>query len=144
MRKFTPNALEKFNWNATRNLTRYIGVTTFIAMTLMIDCHNFFLKSLLWVPADHWLVLVRVFTWGLHAGVCSKEWFEFISNPNCKRVGPFAWLAFYVCAIELLIILKFAPGEFVAPMPAWIFVMWAAVLALWLCGLAIATKNQIS
>ena len=88
-------------------MERYIGVSVFVFICLLIDCNNFFLKFLVWVPPDHDILKVRVILWGWAAVATSKEWYEYVSNPHCHRLGPFAWLTFYVSLIELSAIFKF-------------------------------------
>jgi phosphatidylserine synthase 2 len=87
-----------------------LGVTVFVVTCLLIDCNNFFLKALLWVPPEHDILAVRVIMWGWVAIATSKEWYEYVSNPNCRRLGPFAWLTFYTSLIELSAVIKFADG----------------------------------
>jgi phosphatidylserine synthase 2 len=87
-------------------------MTVFIVICLLIDCNNFFYKFLVWVPPDHDLLKVRIFLWGFAAIATSKEWYEYVSNPVCHRLGPFVWLTFYTCAIESLSVYKFRGSEF--------------------------------
>lgn len=133
--KLRPAALERYEWAALQNLTRYIGVSTFCVTVLVIDCNNFFLKYLAWIPADHDLVKVRTILWGFFALATSKEWYEYVSNPNCHRLGPFAWMTFYVSAIELSSVYKFRGNEFVNPFPWWIYTMWAFIGSVFAIGL---------
>jgi len=63
------------------NLNRYLGATLFCLTNLVVDCNNFFYKFLVWVPADHTLLKVRIFIWGFCAIATSKEWYEYVSNP---------------------------------------------------------------
>jgi hypothetical protein len=53
---------------------------------------NFFLKFILWVPADHKILGVCVFIWAFGSIAFAKENYEFISNKYCKRVGPYVWV----------------------------------------------------
>ena len=110
--KLLPASLERYEWSAFQNLTKYVGVATFCVMTLVIDCNNFFYKYLAWIPAEHLLVKYRVILWGFVAIATSKEWYEYVSNPHCHRLGPFVWLAFYTSTIELLSVYKFRGKEF--------------------------------
>jgi len=105
--KFRPAALEQYEWSALQDLNRYIGVSVFVSTCLLIDCNNFFYKFLVWIPPNHDLLKYRVTLWGFVAIATSKEWYEYVSNPHCHRLGPFAWLTFYVCLIELSSIYKF-------------------------------------
>jgi phosphatidylserine synthase 2 len=113
----------------------------FIITTLVIDCNNFFYKYLAWIPAEHQLVKYRVVLWGLVAVATSKEWYEYVSNPQCHRPGPFVWLSFYVSAIELSSIYKFRGNEFQNPFPWWINLMWTVLAAIFLLGLLKSYKN---
>lgn len=80
----------------------------FVVICLLIDCNNFFYKFLVWIPPNHDLLKYRLMLWGFVAIATSKEWYEYVSNPCCKRLGPFAWLTFYVSLIELSSVYKFA------------------------------------
>jgi phosphatidylserine synthase 2 len=105
--KMMPASLQTYEWSGLQDVTHYMGVTVFCCMTLAVDCNNFFLKYLAWIPADHNIVAGRVILWGLVAIADSKEWYEYVTNPNMHRPGPFVWLGFYVCAIELSCVYKF-------------------------------------
>ncbi len=98
---------ERYQWSHLNSVTNYLGVTAFILINLTVDLNNFFYKFLIWVPASHTLLKVRIFIWGFAAMATSKEWYEYISNPNSNRLGPFAWVSIYVAFIELSGVMKF-------------------------------------
>ena len=131
----SPYVFEQYNWSGLANLQRYLGMTVFVIICLLIDCNNFFYKYLIWVPPNHVLLKYRIFLWGFAAVATSKEWYEFVSDPNNHRLGPFAWLSFYVSLIELSGIVKFAGTEFNTPLPTWIYYMWSVIFGFWLLGL---------
>lgn len=79
--------------------------------------------------------------WGFAAIATSKEWYEYVSNPHCHRLGAFAWMTYYVCAIELSTIYKFRGNEFVNPFPWWINTLWVIILFIYLAGFYKAFKN---
>ena len=109
---------------------------------LLIDCNNFFLKYVLWVPAEHDILKYRVFFWGLWSLATSKEWYEFISNPFCHRLGPFAWLTFYTCGVETFTVIKCSEGQFTEPFPWYVKVIWACIVVLMIWLISIAYLNQ--
>ena len=113
-------------------------MTVFIVICLLIDCNNFFYKFLVWVPPDHDLLKVRIFLWGFAAIATSKEWYEYVSNDHCHRLGPYAWLTFYVSLIELSSVIKFQTNEFVEPFPVWVKTGWAVIGAVYFAGLYVA------
>ena len=136
--KLRPTVFERFEWAGLASLERFFGLTGFVVIVLLIDCNNFFLKFVLWVPAEHDLLKYRVFLWGLASIATAKEWYEYVSNKYCHRLGPFAWLAFYTSAVEFLTVVKCAEGQFTAPFPWYVKVMWSilSVSYLWLCYIA--------
>ena len=136
--KLRPTVFERFEWAGLASLQRFLGVTVFVVTVLLIDCNNFFLKYVLWVPAEHDLLKYRVFLWGLASIATAKEWYEYVSNQYCHRLGPFAWLAFYTSTVELLTVIKCAEGQFTAPFPWYVKVIWCFLTAsfLWLCYIA--------
>lgn len=110
---------------------------------LLIDCNNFFYKYLVWIPPNHDLLKYRILLWGWVAVATSKEWYEYVSNPNCKRLGPFAWLTFYVSLIELSSIYKFAleTKAFKELLPNWIWYCWSVIGVVYYWGLYVAFRN---
>jgi len=126
-----------------QNLQRFFGFVAFISLVLIIDCNNFFLKFVLWVPAEHDLLKFRVALWGICSLATSKEWYEYISNEYCHRLGPFAWLCFYTAAIEVLTVIKCSQGQFTEPFPWYVKVIWAciSVLLIWLFAIAFANSR---
>jgi hypothetical protein len=105
---------------------------------------NFFLKYILWVPASHNILAVRVFMWAFGSIACAKEYYEFISNKYCKRVGPYVWINSLALGVELSIVIKFGSTMFTAPFPWYVQVMWASISLLILIGYGIAFINQKS
>lgn len=116
-------------------------MTAFVLFVLIIDCNNFFLKFVLWVPPEHDLMIVRVVLWGLCSLATAKEWFEYISNEYCHRLGPFAWLTMYTCGVETLTVIKCSQGQFTAPFPWYVKVIWVCVALGFLLLSSIAYRN---
>lgn len=98
----------------------------------------------MWVAPEHGLLSFRITLWGFHAVATSKEWYEYITNPMCNKLGPFAWLAWYTTLIELSGWIKFSydPDEFTTPLPLWCYVFWSSLFVVWLFGLAKAFANE--
>jgi|LauGreDrversion4_2_1035121.scaffolds.fasta_scaffold247859_2 hypothetical protein len=103
---------------------------------------NFFLKYILWVPADHKILGVRVFMWAFGSIACAKEYYEFISNKYCKRVGPYVWVNSLALGVEFSIVIKFGSTMFKTPFPWYVQAMWAFISVLILIGYGIAFINE--
>jgi Phosphatidyl serine synthase len=115
--KFKPNVWTRYDWSIFGSVKRYNQILFFCVFCLGIDCMNFFLKFILWVPADHKILAVRVFMWAFGSIACAKEYYEFISNKYCKRVGPYVWVNSLSLGVELSIVIKFGSTMFTSPFP---------------------------
>ena len=136
-----PDMLEYYEWSGLKDLNRLAGITAFVLVCLACDCNNFFLKYILWVPPDHDLLKFRVTMIGLCAIPTSKEWYEFISNEHCHRLGPFAWCMIFLSMVETLTVIKFSRSMFVEPFPMYVKVMWSILGAGYAFLIAIAWNN---
>jgi len=132
--KMKPEVFVKYEWNMFQSLTRYSQVIFYIWFILSVDAMNFFLKFCLWVSAESDLLLGRVLIWGFAAIATSREFYEFIDDPNCKRVGPFFWTSTYVVLIEYSIVFKFSQGLFVEPFPWYSTMIICVYISLILLG----------
>lgn len=109
---------------------------------LSVDCNNFFLKFILWIPPDHDVLKVRLFVWAFAAIASTKEYYEYLTNKYCYRVGPFVWLTTFVLFLEFSISFKFGRLMFHEPFPWYVQLMWAVIGVLVLIGGIVAYKNQ--
>ena len=129
-RKFKPNVWTKYDWSVFASLTRYNQSLFYCFVCLGIDCMNFFLKYILWVPANHNLLLGRLCVWAVTCIASSKEYYEYVSNPHCKRVGPFVWIMCFTLGVEFSIAIKFGAQMFTQPFPWYVQALWTAIFSL--------------
>lgn len=125
------------------NLKRYCTVWFYIAFVLSVDSMNFFMKYVLCIGAESDLLKARVAIWGFTAIVTSKEFFEYLDDPNCRRVGPFFWLSTYTIMIEYGIWFKFSKGlvELEEPFPWYVILIFIGYSTMVLGGAIIAYNN---
>ena len=110
---------------------------------LSVDCNNFFLKYILWVPPEHWILKVRLAIWAFSAIGATKEFYEYISNEYCYKFGPFLWLTVMTILVEFSIIVKFGSRLFVNSFPVYVKVIWSIIGAFLIAGAIYAYSNQI-
>jgi len=126
--QFTPASWIKVRWDKTGNLQRFFGIHVLLILLQLEELNAFFLKHLLWVepkcPLNHFRLAIFTFL-GLPA---IRQVYIYMTDDQCKRLGSFAVLTCSLLTTELLIILKFAPGEFPKPMPDNVF--YALVIGL--------------
>jgi len=96
-------------------------------LTSVVELNCFFLKFVLWHPPPHYLVIGRLFLWFFIGLPATREYYEFVSNPQCKKVGTMAWLAGAITGVEALLWIKCSPGQFphVTSHPTLIVVSWS-------------------
>ena len=142
MNKFKPNVWTRYDWSLFSSLKRYNQILFYCVLCLGIDCMNFFLKFILWVPADHKILSIRLFIMACTSLAASKEYYEFISNKHCKRVGPFFWMGVFCLSVEFSVTLKFGQSLFVEPFPWYVKLMWSILGSLILAGGVFSYYNQ--
>jgi len=143
MDKLRPDVLTTYNWKMFENITRYSQVMFYIWFILSVDSLNFFMKYVLWVPAESDILKIRVAIWAFSAIITSKEFFEYLDDPNCKRVGPFFWLSTFTVLIEYGIWFKFSRGMFDAPFPWYVVLIWTVYFSLVIAGGLYALNNGL-
>ena len=139
--KFQPEVFSTYDWEMFGSLKRYTQVIFYVWFVLSVDSMNFFMKYVLWIPADSDILKLRVAIWAFSAVITSKEYFEYIDDPNCKRVGPFIWLSTFTIAIEYGVWFKFSRGLFDAPFPWYVKLIFITYGSLVLLGALYAAKN---
>ncbi|KAJ2313163.1 hypothetical protein IWW52_004642, partial [Coemansia sp. RSA 2704] len=127
--QFTPHSWTVYRWAPTRRFKSFAGFVLFAVLIMLAELNVFYLKSLLWVPPEHPLVTARLALLFLFALPSAREYYEYYSNPGCKRMGAHCWVLIATLLTELLIIVKFARGEFTEPFPRVVVVFWALVAA---------------
>lgn len=124
---FHPNTWSHYNWRMFESLPNFLGVIWLIVVNSVTDSNNFFLKYVLWIPANHWTLMARVLLMGFLALASIKEYYLFITNKEYRRFSSSMWLTNFIFLAELGIWLKFAPQVFTAPFPEHVVVVWALV-----------------
>ncbi len=127
---FTPNYWVRHEWDIFSSTKRFYSVLWFCVFMLLVDLSHFFSKYILWLPVDHYLLAIRINLWGLLGIVCAREYYEYITNETCKRIGINAWLAHLILFVELSICYKFSEGLFTAPFPWYVVYFWTFVFLL--------------
>lgn len=129
-RYFTPNYFVKHDWKVFSSFKRFYSFLWFIFFMNMVDLSNFFGKFVLWIPATHFILFIRVNIWAFLAIISTREYYEYITNKSCKRLGPFIWLSHLILFIEWSIIYKFSEGFFNEEFPGYVIYFWLIVFII--------------
>ena len=127
--QFTPYSWVKFEWRPASNLRRWLAVlgiiftvrrscfywfssaysplqfrhVTFFNILshqfLLAELNTFYLKCVLWMPPEHYLVLLRLVFFVNVGGVAMREIYDFMEDP---WVAELSWLAENVLGVVLI------------------------------------------
>ncbi|MBN3290161.1 PTSS2 synthase, partial [Polypterus senegalus] len=123
--QFTPYSWVKFEWKPASNLRRWLAVCGIIFVFLLAELNTFYLKFVLWMPPEHYLVLLRLVFFVNVGGVAMKEIYDFMDDPKFhKKLGQQAWLVAAITATEFLIVVKYDPHTITLPLPFYITQCW--------------------
>ncbi|KAJ2159845.1 hypothetical protein GGF46_002736 [Coemansia sp. RSA 552] len=125
--QFTPRSWTVYQWSPTHGFKRFAGFVLFIVLIMLAEVNVFYLKFLLWIPPEHPLVIARLSLLFLFSLPSAREYYEYYSNPRCKRMGAHCWLLITTLLTELLIVVKFGRGEFAEPFPRPVIAFWSLV-----------------
>jgi len=126
----TPNEVEVFDWDIFSSTWRFTSVLWFCATVMLTDLSHFFLKTILHLPNTHWILAFRIFMWGFLCIMATREYYEYITNLNCKKLGQFIWISQCILFVEWLIIFKFEGGMFKNNFPIEVKYSWTAALII--------------
>eukprot|EP00761_Pharyngomonas_kirbyi_P003605 gb/GECH01003609.1/.p1 GENE.gb/GECH01003609.1/~~gb/GECH01003609.1/.p1 ORF type:complete len:502 (+),score=71.36 gb/GECH01003609.1/:1-1506(+) len=132
--QFTPFEWTAYRWEAFASPKRFMYVLSVMLFVSVVDMNSFFLKYALWVPPRNMLNTYRLIFW-FFVGIPSvREWYQYISDPKCKRLGANAWVSGAVLITESLVSIKFGQGLFTSPFPLYVTLLWicaAVFFSLW-------------
>ncbi|KAL1925447.1 uncharacterized protein VTP21DRAFT_330 [Calcarisporiella thermophila] len=130
VQQFTPHSWTRFEWGTTKSFKNYVVVVFLLAIFLQCELNCFYLKYLLWIPPEHPLNTWRLFFYFLAGVPGTRELYQYVTDKNCKRIGPQAWLVMATICTETLICVKLGQGEFPNPTPTSVKWFWAVLLTL--------------
>ncbi|XP_028916619.1 phosphatidylserine synthase 2 isoform X1 [Ornithorhynchus anatinus] len=131
--QFTPYSWVKFEWRPASNLRRWLAVCGIIFVFLLAELNTFYLKFVLWMPPEHYLVLLRLVFFVNVGGVAMREIYDFMDDPKLhKKFGQQAWMVAAITATEFLIVVKYDPYTLTLSLPFYVAQSWVlgAVLIL--------------
>lgn len=128
VQQFTPHSWTTFDWYETKTVKNYVGVLALLFLFLQCELNAFYLKFLLWLPPSHFLNVWRLILFFLMGLPGTREFYQYLSDRSCKRLGAQAWMICANILTELLICIKFGTGEFEKPFPIKVQIFWFILL----------------
>nr|XP_032815999.1 phosphatidylserine synthase 2-like [Petromyzon marinus] len=123
--QFTPHSWVRFAWKPASSLHRWLAVIVIISVFLLAELNTFYLKFVLWMAPEHFLITVRL-VFFIHCGAVSmREVYDFLDDPKLSRkLGQQAWITAAVTMTEFLIVIKYDPGTVSRPFPFHVAQCW--------------------
>ncbi|KAI8906702.1 phosphatidylserine synthase 2-like protein [Gorgonomyces haynaldii] len=91
VQQFTPHSWTPFAWEV-KTFKGFLAVSALIVLELTTELNAFYLKYLLWIPVSSSLNLYRLLFMFLQCLPATREAYQFLSDPKCKRLGMHAWM----------------------------------------------------
>ena len=128
--QFMPQEVTPTRWLDPRSTyQRCLAVFLMILFMLIGELNGFLTKHVLYIPSSHYLVTVRLFLIGFIALPSVRQFYSYVTDRNCDRLGTQAWVGFAILFAELLFSIKF--GMAIFPRPAMLYLgCWLLVVAL--------------
>lgn len=131
LEQFGPRSFSSYEWRVFDSPKRFFQVSVVLALMLLQELNCFTSKSILNMSPEYPLVLARLALMCFVAMPGLREFYEYLSNPDVKRVGTTFWVTLATLAMETIWIVKMMrEGAFFQElMPVYIVVPWMFVIA---------------
>jgi len=122
--------IDSYSWDVFSSWKRMLAIVVLMVTVLTIELNAFFLKFILWIPPPHPINIARLVMWWGIGQPGMREYYQWVTDPNCKRFGTMSWMCVAVVGVEVLIIIKMGRGMFPTPTPAPVFWTWVVCIVL--------------
>jgi hypothetical protein len=143
--QFTPQSWTIVEWKTTSSIGSFFGVILLIFGLQLADLNGFFLKDILWIKSQDYIVTYRLCLLWLCGCPTIRQIYIYVTDPSCLRLGSQAWVVICILMTELLIVIKFGRGIFPQLVPSTnVMIGWSIglIMLFSFCAMAIYYKNS--
>jgi len=143
--QFTPHSWTGMRWlDPAYPGVRSAAVWLFVMFWQVSELNTFFLKHIFQMPPNHPLVFARIFLIGAISAPSIRQYYIYVTDPTCKRVGTQAWVYGVIMAVETIICVKFGRDVF-RNFDARFFAVWLAIsVAVSVASVYVCSTHQRS
>ena len=106
--QFTPESWTHVRWlDPQSSYMRLVAIIQFMLIWQMVELNTFFIKHIFPMPAEHPICVFRILLFGLIAAPATRQYYTYVTDPKCKRVGTQCWVFIMVGFSELILVIKF-------------------------------------
>ena len=98
----------------------------------MVELNAFFMKHIFPLPAEHPICVTRILMIGLMAAPSTRQFYTYITDTQCKRLGTQCWVFIMITASELILSIKFG-RELFSHTQLGMLVVWLVLLVAVSC-----------
>ena len=85
---------------------RLVAITQFMLIWQVVELNTFFIKHIFPMPAEHPICVTRILMTGLIAAPTIRQYYTYVTDPQCKRLGTQCWVFFMITFSELILVIK--------------------------------------
>eukprot|EP00953_Heterococcus_sp_UTEX-ZZ885_P009407 5550-Heterococcus_DN1.PRE.1 len=107
--QFSPFSWSRWEWGTFTSFKRFCQIAVLVIVVLATELNAFMMLNALDVPKTSSYNATRLavlFAIGLPG---ANEFYEYITNPHCSRLGQNTWLVLAILQVEVLVWSKFLP-----------------------------------
>nr|CAG4644761.1 EOG090X05CZ [Leptodora kindtii] len=148
--QFTPESWTHVRWlDPHSSYMRFLAVCQLVIFWQITELNTFFLKHIFELPPEHNLNLFRLAIIGLIVAPSMRQYYTYVTDARCQRVGTQCWVFGAIMCTEAIICLKFGKDIFerteIRTIAIWLAIQLAlSVLCLYGCVLYHRRSNKES
>ncbi|XP_046688039.1 phosphatidylserine synthase-like, partial [Homalodisca vitripennis] len=85
---------------------RFFAICQLVIFWQVCELNTFFLKHIFEMPPSHPLVYLRLLLVGIVVSPSIRQYYMYVTDPTCKRVGTQCWVYGAIMATEALLCIK--------------------------------------
>ncbi|KAK6490812.1 phosphatidylserine synthase 1-like [Huso huso] len=128
--QFTPASWTYVRWfDPKSSFQRVAGIYLFMIIWQLTELNTFFLKHILVFQACHALSWCRILFIGIITAPTVRQYYAYLTDTQCKRVGTQCWVFGAIAFLEALICIKFGQDLFSKTQVLYV-ILWLVCVAL--------------
>ncbi|XP_037038835.1 phosphatidylserine synthase 1 [Bradysia coprophila] len=105
--QFTPGSFAHVRWlDPKSTYMRFLAVCQLVIFWQVTELNTFFLKHIFEMPPSHPIVIVRLVFMGLFVAPSVRQYYIYITDTRCKRVGTQCWVYGAIMVTEAMLCIK--------------------------------------
>ncbi|XP_049852706.1 phosphatidylserine synthase isoform X1 [Schistocerca gregaria] len=105
--QFTPGSWMQVRWlDPSCTYMRFFALCQLVIFWQVSELNTFFLKHIFEMPPSHPIVVIRLVLIGVFVAPSVRQYYSYVTNPLCKRVGTQCWVYGAIMVTEAILCIK--------------------------------------